>query len=360
MDDCGVVGLDLSTGQEIRIIDEADVSFWRHRGWSGDQTLVCVHCYTDVDGPARPVPLIPKGRIGGRRRAHFAHPSGQGPSGAVHHPESVWHAEGKQDLAAWARTQTGVTEARVEAFTSDGRRRSDVQVHFVDGTRVALELQSRWVTDDEWLCRHRDYERAGVRDVWLWHPRVGVPGIVAEHGQPGWTYAAERDRLTALVGIGAPREPGWWGTDDLESYGPQWPAPPGKRARAVAVGFDTLTLTPDGPALPELVVRRWRDQVHATATAAQAAAQIAVDAAADAGSGAGHEPTAHDLAPVSLDAGRQTRRYVDRAVGTRPGLARIDARPPHSDPASQLYVCRACEVFLPGDGLDDHLDCRWP
>jgi hypothetical protein len=188
---------------------------------------------------------------------------------------------------------------------------------------------------------------------------------VAEHGQPGWTYAADRDRLTALVGIGVPREPGWWDTDDLESCGPQWPAPPGMRTRAVSVGLDTLTLTPDGPALPRPLMRRWRDQVHATATAAKAAAkaaaQIAVDPAADAGSGADREPTTHDLAPASVDAGRRTRRYVDPgAVGTRPGLAHIDARPPHAEPASQLYVCRACDAFLPGDGLDDHLDCRWP
>ena len=150
----------------------------------------------------------------------------------MHHSESVWHAEGKQDLATWARTQPGVADARVEAFTADGRRRSDVQVHFLDGSRVALELQSRWVTDDEWLCRHRDYERVGVRDVWLWHPQVGVPGIVAEHGQPGWTYAADRDRLTAMVGIGAPPPSRVGGTPTTSS--PTGPSGPPRRACAPA------------------------------------------------------------------------------------------------------------------------------
>ncbi|MEJ2865899.1 competence protein CoiA family protein [Actinomycetospora flava] len=366
-----MVGLDLSTGQEIRIIDEADVPFWRHRGWSGDQTLVCVHCYAGVDGSARRVALIPKGRVGGRRRAHFAHPPGQAPSGGVHHLESVWHAEGKQDLAAWARTQPGVAEARVEAFTADGRRRSDVQIRFSDGSRVALELQSRWVTDDEWLCRHRDYQRVGVRDVWLWHPRVGVPPIVAEHGQPGWTYATERDRLTALVGTGAARDAGWWDTDDLAPYGPRWPAPRGMRTRAVPVGFDMLTLSPTGPALPEPVVCRWRDQVQAAATAEKTAAEAAEAAQMYARSVAGHAggvasgpdiaPAADAIAAPSSDAGLGTRRYVDpAAMGQRAGLARIDARPPDAEPDRQLYVCRACDVFLPGDNLDDHLDCRWP
>lgn len=139
------------------------------------------------------------------------------------------------------------------------------------------------------------------------------------------------------------------------------------RTRVVPVGFDTLTLTPDGPALPEPVVRRWRDQVHAAAADATTAARDAAQtttytaAAADAGCGTGREPTADDLAPAPLDTGRQTRRYVDPgAVGTRPGLARIDARPPHAALASQLYVCRACDVFLPGNNLDDHLDCSWP
>ena len=181
MYDLSVVALDLTTGQEIGTIGESDVPGLRRRGYQGDETVVCLYCYTGADGlPSRVVPVVAKGRVAGQRRARFAHPPGMAVRHGQYYPETVWHASGKQRLAEWARHQPGVERAVVEAWTVDGTRRSDVQVLLCTGRRLALELQSRWITDDEWLSRHEDYRRHAITDVWLWHPRVGVPGIVPE------------------------------------------------------------------------------------------------------------------------------------------------------------------------------------
>ena len=139
---------------------------------------------------------------------------------------------------------------------------------------MALELQSRLVIDDEWLTRPGSYARYGVRDVWLWHPQVGVPGIVAEHGQPGWIYAADRHRLTALVGNGAPREQDWWDAADVEAFGPQWPAPPGRRTRQLPFMLRELAVNPTGVAMPEGVVRCWHDELTAAAATARTAGMV--------------------------------------------------------------------------------------
>jgi hypothetical protein len=44
----------------------------------------------------------------------------------------------------------------VEAWTADGRRRSDVRITFVNGRVVAVELQYGRLTDGDWIDRHSD------------------------------------------------------------------------------------------------------------------------------------------------------------------------------------------------------------
>src|SRR6516164_2303558 len=106
MGDLLVVGLDLVIGQEVHAGDR-ETWEWYPKGHNGDQTLVCRECHdgTDLPGGPRRVALVPKGRKGGARRAHFAHPPGMAPPGGRHNPETLWHAEGKQLLRRWAQEQ---------------------------------------------------------------------------------------------------------------------------------------------------------------------------------------------------------------------------------------------------------------
>ena len=135
-----VVGLDLVTGLDVHAEDRKTLE-WRKKGHNGDQTLVCLACYQGADLPDGPrvVALVPKGKEGGARCRHFAHPPGMAPPPGRHNPESLEHARGKQALRGWAMDQG--FPARVEARTADGRRRSDVGVILPGGARVAIELQ---------------------------------------------------------------------------------------------------------------------------------------------------------------------------------------------------------------------------
>jgi Competence protein CoiA-like family len=118
--------------------------------------------------------LVPKGRDGGARQRHFAHPPGMAPPAGRHSPESLWHAEGKQALRGWAADQGFM--ARVEAWTFDGRRRSDVEVRMPGGRRLAIELQLG--------CRRlpelRDRQRPSAGNFVIVNKLLRGPEIAAE------------------------------------------------------------------------------------------------------------------------------------------------------------------------------------
>ncbi len=144
------------------------------------------------------MPLVTRGRLGGKVRRHFAHPPGQAPVGG-HGPETVSHITTKHLLAAWAWSRPGVDRVRLEQWTEDHDRRADVEVLLRDGTKVALEAQRKLMTDDGWRARHRDYARQGVVDVWFWRPRVHFPHVVLDEGLPVWFYSvAKREAATSL------------------------------------------------------------------------------------------------------------------------------------------------------------------
>ena len=194
MADVLVVGLDLVTGLKVHAEDQKTLE-WRKKGHNGDQSLVCLACYQGAelpDGP-RVIALVPKGKEGGARCRHFAHPPGMAPPSGRHNPESLEHAHGKQVLRGWAMDQGFA--ARVQARTADGRRRSDLQVILPGGARIAIELQCSEITDAEWLDRHKDYVRAGITDVWLWRPGLWIPRAVFRYGQLGWRFDLEAGRI---------------------------------------------------------------------------------------------------------------------------------------------------------------------
>lgn len=189
-----VMGLDLATGRQVHI-DERPITVWKTKDLTGSRSLVCLYCYHGTDLPEpRVVPLVAKGRLGGRRRAHFAHPPGCAPA-TGHHPETQWHLQAKTELPCWARRQSEVGEAWVEVWTPDRQRRSDVSLTLTNGRRIAIEVQRAPLTDFQWLQRHHDYRANGIADVWLWHPAIGVPTVALAAGLMGWLLDATPWRL---------------------------------------------------------------------------------------------------------------------------------------------------------------------
>jgi hypothetical protein len=217
-DDLLVVGFDLETGREVHVAEQPP-EFWRRRGYGGADTLVCFYCFHGFEASrGTRVPLVTRGRLGGKVRPHFAHPPGQAPDGG-HHPETVWHITTKHTLARWARSQPGVAAVRLEQWTPDRDRRADVSIRLDDGTRMALEAQRMLMTDHAWRARHHDYAREGIRDVWFWWPRVHFPHVVLDEGLPVWFYAPSSGKVWTAFGQPHKRVHRWWEAEDLAVFG---------------------------------------------------------------------------------------------------------------------------------------------
>ncbi|MGN2641013.1 competence protein CoiA family protein [Nocardia takedensis] len=252
------MALDLVCGQYVFApTDRADPRVLELKAKSvvGDCTLVCAACFIDY-GLA--VPIVVRSQLGGSRRPHFAHPPGSAPVGGEHHPETLWHLNGKMVLARWARRQPGVVDVRTEAWLPGGERRSDVLVVFADGRRVALEVQSGPVTDYEWTTRHEDYRRNDVVDVWLWRgdspPRWIVVGD-SGNGQQLWTLDPDERSVRLLVGLPhRARVPGS-SAEDAGCMVAHLPPCVEDRLLGFRFRLDELELTPLGITVPALVTR---------------------------------------------------------------------------------------------------------
>lgn len=158
-----VVGYDLDAESEVHICDRTQPE-WDAIGYKGTQRLVCYLCWRGVDAaPGTEVALVPRGRVGGRNRAHFAHPPGAGVHDSRAAKETIWHLGMKRRLAVWATGLPNVASARTGA--PDGKRRADVSVLLNDGSRLALEVQSRTIADRDWAARHADYAANGIHLV---------------------------------------------------------------------------------------------------------------------------------------------------------------------------------------------------
>lgn len=323
-----VTGLDLETGLEVRVEDRP-VKEWYKKGHNGDRTLVCAECYvgSDLPGGPRIVALIPKGREhGGVRRAHFAHPSGQAPPAGHHALEGEWHSAAKHRFRRWA-LEAGAVSARVEACTPDRRRRSDVAIVLPGGQRLAFEVQLQQVTDRQWLDRQHDYDRNGIRAVWIWPSEAAIPHVVYAEGQPGWVYDARDDRLGLVCG--RPHDHTGEEAEARRCRSTHWPPCPGDSIEIRWMRLRDVTLSDDG-----------------LGPASQVLAQLEADAkAADAAEAKrrARRPAPTPVRPPA-PAHPQPAPPATRPQGTH-WVQRIDARPPWTDPDDWWYWCPACEYL---------------
>lgn len=254
-DDLLVVGFDLETRREVHVAERPPEQ-WKRLGYGGTGQLVCFYCFHGFEAAVGTrVPLVTRGRLGGKVRRHFAHPAGHAPLGG-HSPETVWHITTKHTLAAWATSRPGVGRVRLEQWTPDHDRRADVEVLLQDGTKVALEAQRQLMTDDGWRARHRDYARQGIVDVWFWRPRVHFPHIVLDEGLPVWFYSVSQRMAATSLGRAHARTDQWWKTPDLSVFGLHHPPCPLDELERVTLPLGALGLGAGGATLPEDLRKR--------------------------------------------------------------------------------------------------------
>ena len=328
-----VVGLDLVTGLDVHAEDRKTLE-WRKKGHNGDQTLVCLACYQGADLPDGPrvVALVPKGKEGGARCRHFAHPPGMAPPPGRHNPESLEHARGKQALRGWAMDQG--FPARVEARTADGRRRSDVGVILPGGARVAIELQCSEITDAEWLDRHEDYVRAGITDVWLWGPGVWIPRVVFRYGQPGWRFDRETGKLGLICAHPDPA------AVTAASTAPECaivhtPPCPGDRLDCLWMPLASARLGADG------IEPSAETTAELTRLAATVSRELAARQARAAAARRAREDLARPLARPQSTESAEGRRDNGQLLGEHEAF-RYDAFPPWTNPDTWWYRCDEC------------------
>jgi Competence protein CoiA-like family len=261
-----VPGLDLVTGLEVAAGDRKTWE-WKPKGHNGDGTLVCLECYLGADRPDGPrtVPLVPRGKVGGARQPHFAHPPGMAPPDGHRSPESAWHSQTKRRLERWAIAQGAA--ARIEARTGDGRRRTDVSVTPPGGPTLAVEVQFSSITDAEIIARGEDYLRAGSTVVWVW--RNSPPHVLYEFGQPGWMYDLDLDRIGLVCGKAHPGRPG--DADGGRTLSTHWPPCSDDATTVRWMPLADLRLTAKGLCASEQVLTRLAEEATEAAEASRQA-----------------------------------------------------------------------------------------
>ncbi|MER5888064.1 competence protein CoiA family protein [Streptomyces sp. NPDC001941] len=250
-DDLLVVGLDLDTGRPVHIKDRP-IGQLRELGYRHRESLVCAACYLGLDGAAEGsrVPLIPRGRSGGRRRHHFAHPPHMAPPGG-HHPETLWHLEAKYLLERWARSLPAVADVRQEQWIPGRARRADVHVRLADGSRLALEAQTSLLTDQLWQQRHRDYTTASIHDIWFMQPGTDIPHVLLPEQSTVCILDLAARHVRVLWGRPHLRTGRWWENEDLTHYALHLPPCPGDELHQESVPLARLTLDARGLVLPQ-------------------------------------------------------------------------------------------------------------
>ncbi|WP_162958817.1 competence protein CoiA family protein [Nocardia yunnanensis] len=260
------VALDLARGEYVCApIDPADpcMDELRASGNLGARVLICALCYAGVGAlPGTRIPVVVKGRIGGERRPHFAHPPGQQPTGRRHAPESIWHLASKMTLVTWARTQPCVVDVRTEVWLPNRERRCDVRVTFSDGHQLTLEVQSSPLSDTAWNQRHQDYHCNGVGDVWLWHPDSSIPWMVLrsnDRQQQLWILDPWKGSITLMVG--APHNGQLLASgDDALRHVQHLPPCVGDKLVPYEFPLRDLVLTPQGIVIPPELEKQLADR----------------------------------------------------------------------------------------------------
>jgi hypothetical protein len=193
---------------------------------------------------------------------------------------------------------------------------------------VAVEVQLGAVSDAEWLARHRDYAKAGIADVCLWHEGAWVPRVVFDAGQPGWILDLANDRL-GLLHADPGSVPGAVQPVPAGCGQVHWPPCCGDQLGTLWISVESALLTPGGISAPPAAMAEIARRA-AMATPAGSDARTA-----PAGTRQGRTLRRHPITPGLSMAGPRTGPITHQAF-------RYDARPSWTNPGTWWYLCDDC------------------
>jgi hypothetical protein len=141
-----------------------------------------------------PTPAFTTVNEGDRKRDHYRHKVGN----YRHSPESLFHLEGKAQIARWAAAQHPDAVVVIEQASNKERERiADVMVTLASGERIAIEIQYAAITPRAWQERHDSYAGQGITDVWLF----GHTGAQLNEGRPGHILLNPAHEAVAAAGL---------------------------------------------------------------------------------------------------------------------------------------------------------------
>ena len=129
--------------------DDSDIRKWSNKG-----ILKCPVCDSKM--------IYKHGEI---KIAHFAHEKNTDCLEMYSETETEEHLKGKKIIYEWLKTQENIKNLKLEAWIPETRQRPDIYFE-MDNKKYVIEFQCTPIAT-EYLERHRLYELAGIRDIWI-------------------------------------------------------------------------------------------------------------------------------------------------------------------------------------------------
>lgn len=104
-------------------------------------------------------------RNGEIKIAHFAHEKNYECDDIYSESETEEHMNGKRALYEWLKKQANVKNLKLEAWIPETKQRPDLYFE-VENNRYVIEFQCTPIAT-EYLQRHRLYDLAGIKDIWI-------------------------------------------------------------------------------------------------------------------------------------------------------------------------------------------------
>ncbi|QGT99480.1 hypothetical protein SYNTR_0887 [Candidatus Syntrophocurvum alkaliphilum] len=104
-------------------------------------------------------------RAGEKKIKHFAHKSEC--SYLYHEPETLEHQKGKLLIKQHFEKLYPEAQVELEYSIKQTNQRSDIAIIHSNGEIWAVEIQCSKISNQVWLDRHLLYEKAGVKDIWI-------------------------------------------------------------------------------------------------------------------------------------------------------------------------------------------------
>lgn len=155
--------------REIILPQDQSREYWNEK--IRRRQIVCAECLLGPE-PTERILVYCESPLG---LPYFRHRPGESPDGEFLRGESIWHYTVKYAIRRWAKAQSNVRTAKLEATTRSGKRRADIGVRLTTGERFAIEIQYSPISEELHAARQTDYIEEDIIPIWLYSSDLREP-----------------------------------------------------------------------------------------------------------------------------------------------------------------------------------------